>query len=207
MGTCLLRKAKGWADVLQLRDSRYGIRTQILLRPKCVSLLCHVLPGWVQGWEESTEYPYPGPHQASSCAALLPCGTTIYQLQAWAPSCKSEEQSASCTLACTVIDGETQCHCGWEDSWGKACRQHHSHDDLISVNRAWLLTQPQWEWAQGWGSSSPRGILLWHMGCGPGASLRESAGFIHSLQACPPLRGATVDSICSQFWQGSLIMS
>ena len=100
-----------------------------------------------------------------------------------------------------------QCHCGWEDSWGKACRQHHSHDDLISVNRAWLLTQPQWEWAQGWGSSSPRGILLWPMGCGLGASLRESAGFIHSLQACPPLRGATLDSICSQFWQGSLIMS
>ena len=99
------------------------------------------------GWEQSTEYPYPGPHQASSCAALLPCGTTIYQLQAWAPSSKSEEQSASCTLACTVIDGETQYHCGWVDSWGKACRQHHPHDDLISVNRAWLLTQPQWEWA------------------------------------------------------------
>ena len=33
------------------------------------------------GWELSTEYPDPGAHQDGGCAALLPCGRTIHQLQ------------------------------------------------------------------------------------------------------------------------------
>ena len=63
-------------------------------------------------WEQSTEYLDPGPQQASDFAAPLPRGTTFYQLQAWAPSSKSGGQSARCTAACAVMDGDTQCRHG-----------------------------------------------------------------------------------------------
>lgn len=139
-------------------------------------------------WEQSTEYLDPGPQQASDFAAPLPRGTTFYQLQAWAPSSKSGRK----------VLGAQQRVLSWMGT----------HSVLMAgMGPPTALDPPSVGMGGAGGPSSPRSISRWPAGPGLGASTRESAGCRHSLQACLPLRGAVVDSICSQVWQGRLIMS
>lgn len=188
MGTWQLRKGKGWAHDLQLGDSRQAIRTQILLRPKGVSLLCHMAPGWVRCGNNQRSIWI----RAHSRLVIL------------LPLCLVEQLSINYkpglhlpNLGGKVL-GAQQRVLSWMGTHSVV---------MAGMGPPTALDPPSVGMGGAGGPSSPRSISRWPAGSGLGASTRESAGCRHSLQACLPLRGAAVDSICSQVWQGRLIMS
>lgn len=145
------------------------------------------------GWEPLAEYGDRGP-----CQAPLACETPVYQSHPRDPSYKSGKQSAICATVHSVIDRKPH----WSSRPGNPEIPGGNPTENVVICQP--LDPPSGAVGRG---EAPLPQEHLH-GCGAwnGSLAKSVQDFSTPLGLPPSLRGVP-GALCSQLWQGSLIMS